>query len=170
MSKPNASECNEYQWGLIEKLEANSTQDLLNQFSGLLVQWIDTVPEERMDFAYAEGKWTVKELLQHVIDTERVFAYRLLAIARGEKQVLPPFEENDYVKESRMSEKSLVSIQKEFKAQRLSTDLLIASLSEDILNRRGKVSNYEITARALSFLIFAHLLHHVKVLKDRYGV
>lgn len=123
---------------------------------------------DKADFAYASGKWTIKEMVGHIIDTERIFAYRLLSFARKEQAPLPGFEEDDYVANARFSERSLGSLAEEFEVNRRSILFLIKSLNEEELSRMGTANNKSMSARAVVFALAGHLVHHVNILKERY--
>ena len=120
------------------------------------------------DYRYAEGKWSIKELLQHIIDTERVFAYRALRFARTDSTVLPGFDETLYVETCEAAERSLSSLLDEFNLIRKSNMIMFATMSENILKRMGQVDGNEISVRALGFIICGHLLHHLRVIEERY--
>lgn len=124
---------------------------------------------EKGDYAYAPGKWTIKELTGHIIDTERILCFRLLSFARGEKANLPGFEEDDYVAHAHFADRSLLSFGEEFSLLRKSNLYLFKSLSETELDRGGSASERFITARALLFIIAGHLIHHTKIIKERYA-
>ena len=123
---------------------------------------------EKADYAYAPGKWTIKELIGHIIDTERVFVYRLMCFARGEQHALPGFEEDDYVANAHFSDRSLLSLSEEFAHLRKSNLYLINSLTEKELNRSGTASERQITVRAILFVMAGHIIHHVGIIKERY--
>lgn len=138
----------------------DSTQDLLKTLS--------SIPDDKGDFAYAEGKWSIKELLIHISDAERIFAYRLLRFARGDEQQPLPFEEDDYAKNCNANKRSLKSVTEELIAVRNATVALIESLQEEDLNKTGKTAIGSITVNALGFAICGHCAHHLKVLRERY--
>ncbi|MCH8033999.1 MAG: DinB family protein [Bacteroidetes bacterium] len=131
-------------------------------------KFLKTFTEEQGNYYYADGKWTVKEVLGHVIDTERIMAYRALAFARGEKQSLPGFEQDDYVAESNFNKRSLADLINEFITIRESNIILFRSFNEEILIRRGTASESEVTVLALIYIIAGHEKHHMKFLKERY--
>lgn len=138
-----------------------------NQAAGLN-DFLNSITEEKSGYAYAEGKWTIKELLQHIIDAERIFAYRALCFARGEKTSLPSFDENEYAANSNAGERTWMSLVEEFLAVRKSTELLFRSFSEEALNKPGLANNNTTTAASLGFITLGHYYHHKKILKEKY--
>lgn len=125
---------------------------------------------EKADYSYAPGKWTIKQVIGHIIDTERILVYRLTCFARGEKAPLPGFEEDDYVKNAHFQDRSLLSLSEEFALLRKSNVFLFQSLKEEELNQMGNASNRDISVRAILFVVAGHVKHHVQVIKDRYLV
>ncbi|MGZ4732824.1 MAG: DinB family protein [Terriglobales bacterium] len=120
------------------------------------------------DSRYAPGKWSVKESLGHLIDTERVFSYRALRIARNDKTPLAGFEQDDYVKYGPFAQLSLSTLLEEFTLVRKATVALFRALDETAWTRRGVVSNNEVTVRALAYMIAGHELHHRRIFQERY--
>ena len=120
------------------------------------------------NFRYAPDKWTIKEVVGHLSDSERIFSYRALRVARGDQTALPGFEQDDYVKNGNFAEQSLADLVQEYGLVRISTLALLRSLSADAWGRRGTASNNPITVRALAFIIAGHELHHREILKERY--
>lgn len=133
-----------------------------------LQEMISALPEENGNYSYAEGKWSIKEVLGHMADVERVMTYRALCIARGEKQSLPGFEQDDYVNVAGFNKRSLSSLAEELLLLRNSGIALFRSFTEEDGLRWGKANNYDTTARAFMFIIAGHELHHMKILKERY--
>ncbi len=131
---------------------------------------LDAIPEAKGSHAYAEGKWTVKTLLGHMIDAERIFTYRALRLARGDTTPLAGFEENDYAKVAGSDTRTVADLVAELKDVRASSERLFASLPADAWARRGVVNNGGVSVRALGFITAGHARHHLNVLKDRYGV
>jgi hypothetical protein len=119
---------------------------------------------------YAEGKWSSKEIIGHLIDSERIFAYRLLRIARGDATPLPGFDENAYTPEGHFDERPLAMLLDEFRSVRQSTSALIEGVPSQAWERRGVADGHPISARALAYIIVGHVNHHVGVLQDRYGL
>jgi uncharacterized damage-inducible protein DinB len=126
------------------------------------------IPEQRGGFRYAEGKWTIREVIGHLIDAERIFTYRALRIARSDATPLPGFEENDYVRTAGSDERTLASLGQELAAVRESTVLLFQSLPTDAWVRRGTASGKEISVRAIAYIVAGHPLHHLRILRERY--
>lgn len=136
-------------------------------------QWLETVAllaprEADADFRYAPGKWSVKESLGHLIDTERVFSYRALRIARNDKTPLAGFEQDDYVKYGPFAHCRLSALLEEFTSVRKATVALFRALDEAAWTRRGVASNNEVTVRALAYMIAGHELHHRQIFQERY--
>jgi hypothetical protein len=120
------------------------------------------------NFRYAPDKWTVKEVLGHVNDTERIFTYRALRIARGDQTPLPGFEQDDYVRNGNFAERTLVDLAAEFGLVRAASIALFKSLPREAWQRRGVASTNEVTVRALAFIVAGHELHHRLILEERY--
>jgi hypothetical protein len=118
--------------------------------------------------AYAEGKWTLKEVLGHLIDDERIFAYRALCVARADARPLPGFDENDYVAAAGFEARSMQSLIDEYRIVRRATIAFFSSLSAEQWLRRGIVNGYEASVRGLAFHIAGHELHHLRTVKERY--
>ena len=120
------------------------------------------------NFRYAPGKWTIKEVVGHLSDSERIFSYRALRIARGDQTPLPGFEQDDYVKNGNFAEQSVADLVAEFGSVRAATLALFRSLNAEAWSRRGTASEKPVTVRALAFIIAGHELHHREILKERY--
>jgi len=167
----NRPQPNEYPtWGenYISKVNGDIFEILTDQIQSLAALF--RANADKADYAYAAGKWTLKEMLGHIIDTERVFAYRLTCFARKEQQPLPGFEENDYVLNARFAQRDLEDLIEEFIALRKANLYLFRSLSEEELNRKGIASGREINVRSILFITGGHIIHHVSILKERYHV
>ena len=144
---------------LLEELE-NSIQN----FEEFLTQ----IPSEKHEFRYAEGKWTIKDIVQHLIDTERVLAYRSLRFARKVQTPLHSFDENEYVDATAANKRTLTDLLQEYKAVRLSTLYLFKSFSNEELIYTGIASNNSFTVRAIGFIIAGHQKHHQRIIAERY--
>lgn len=124
--------------------------------------------EEQSKFAYAEGKWTLKEVLLHLSDTERVFQYRILAIARGEQKDLPGFDEELYAQNSFANERTLEFLLEEYQLVRKSSQILLDTFNTSVLNNIGTANGNQISAETIGKLIVGHNLHHLNVIEERY--
>ena len=144
---------------LIEELEIS-----LHEF----IRFVQNIPMDKFDFRYAEGKWTIKEIIQHVIDTERIFAYRALRISRNDQTPLPGFDENAYVNNTQANDRNLQDLLTELSAVRHSNIFLFKSFSREQLERTGIASNAGISVRAIGFIMIGHQKHHQKVFEERY--
>jgi len=127
-----------------------------------------SLPEEKLNYRYAANNWTIKEILVHIIDDERIYAYRALRFARNDKTELPGFEQDDYTLHSRANERSIENIFEEYKAVRDSTIALFNGLPEDAFLRMGIANGNKATVRALAYHIAGHERHHMNIIKDKY--
>lgn len=134
------------------------------------LELVHSIPEKKMDYRYADGKWTIRELLCHIIDAERIFAYRALRFARNDKTNLPGWEENDYAPEANAANRSLKKIADEMQHLRVSTIDMFEGFTEEMLMRKGTANNNEMSVVALGFIIPGHETHHRNILKERYLV
>ena len=131
-------------------------------------QFLASIPEEKVGYRYAENKWSIAEVLVHILDAERVFQYRALRIGRADITPLPSFDQDAYVPMSNAAGRSLESIIEEYKCVRMSSLTLFKSFPEKILHRKGTASNTIVSVGALGFLICGHQKHHKAILKERY--
>lgn len=168
MPRPQPNDYAAYYNTYISKVEGNSVHEIISKYREPLLQFYTLLPKDKADHRYAEGKWSVKELLLHIIDAERIFSYRALRIARKDKTPLPGFDENAYTPASKASARSLQSLKDEFVAVRNATDLLLINLDEEQLSETGEASGQPVTANAIAFIIYGHMIHHRQVLEERY--
>jgi uncharacterized damage-inducible protein DinB len=142
--------------------------DLLEQSRQETMEFFSSIPDEKHEFSYAPGKWTIKDVLQHMIDVERIFAYRALRFARGETQPLCGFDVDDYGAAQRASRRPLKEILEEYSLTRQSTIQLFRSFDEVMLLARGLASGMEVSVRVLGHKLIGHDRHHCGVIRDRY--
>jgi len=140
----------------------------LNENFKTVKNFILSVPEEKLLYRYAENKWTIKEMLVHIMDDERIYAYRALRIARNDKTELPGFEQDDYVPYSRANERSLKNILNEYATIRRATISLFENLNEAAFLRTGTANGHIVSVRALAYHIAGHELHHMNIIRERY--
>jgi uncharacterized damage-inducible protein DinB len=147
-----------------------SDEDLLMGFQNQaaeIKELLGSITEEKSMYAYDTGKWTLKELLQHMIDTERIFNYRALAIARKETASLPGFDENSYAQNSNANNRTWQNLVDEFLAVRSSTELLYKSFTDEALAASGTASNNPVTVISLGFITLGHFYHHKNIMQER---
>ncbi|HEX9000196.1 MAG TPA: DinB family protein [Blastocatellia bacterium] len=140
----------------------------LEQQPAATLALLRSLSEEQGNHRYAPEKWSIKELVGHVIDTERIFAYRALRIARGDTTPLPGFEQDGYITNGNFDARRLSDLAAEFETVRQSTLFLLRHLSDEAWARRGVASENEVTVRALAHIIAGHELHHLEILRSRY--
>jgi uncharacterized damage-inducible protein DinB len=151
-------------------LVGGSVREALGQQLETFSQYIRSIPDEKANFAYAPGKWTVKEVIGHVIDTERIMAYRALRIARGDQTPLAGFEQDDYAARGHFSTRALADLAMEFETLRRANLALFDSFDQAMLLERGTASGHPVSVRALLYIIAGHALHHHAILKERYAI
>jgi uncharacterized damage-inducible protein DinB len=151
----------------IETIQGDIRAELEDQLQSF-PEFISAIPEDKGGYRYAEGKWTIKETLCHIIDAERIFAYRALRFARNDMTALSPFEQDEFVANGRHNERTFESIIEEFVHMRKSHLVLFDTFNEVELNRKGMASERLISVRAFIYVIAGHLNHHRYILKERY--
>jgi len=145
--------------GVVETLERQGAETLA---------LLRSLPEGRGGHRYEPGKWSVKQVVGHVIDAERIFAYRALVIARGERQPLPGMDQDEYMAGADFDARTLAGLADEFEAVRRSNVLMLRAFTPEAWARRGTASDNEVTVRALAYILAGHEAHHVRVLRERY--
>ena len=131
-------------------------------------EFLAGIPEEKAGYAYAPGKWTIRQVLQHLLDAERIFAYRALRFARQDKTALPGFDENAYAQIAHAEHRSLASLADEFRSVRQSTVQLFQTFGETELEQSGVASGEEIYVGGIGFIIYGHVAHHEEIMRERY--
>lgn len=154
-----------YYTGLVKE---NDLVQALSHCREHTLDLFSSVPVEKENYAYAPGKWTVKQLLSHLIDTERIFAYRALRFSRMDSTELPGYDENLFAANSNTENLMLERLLEEYRAVRKSTLSLFEAMNDEMLDFKGTANGMQCTARALGYMIVGHEIHHCKVLKERY--
>lgn len=170
IEKPGESEYASFYAGYIARVPAESVLEILDRQSGQLRELASTASPEQQEFRYAPGKWSVREVVGHLIDGERVFGYRAFRISRGDQTPLPGFDENEYVAASNYHHRDLASLAEEFALVRAGNLAVFKGLSEEDWRRIGTANGYPISVRALAFIMAGHVEHHVALLGERYGL
>lgn len=158
----------DYQQAYIRLIKEEDVLDALKKNTKQFTKLLKKIPAKKIDRAYAEGKWTIREVLQHIIDAERVFTYRALRLSRADATPLPGFDENTWAVHAGAAGRKWDDLLGEFKAVRKSTEYLFASFTDDQLRFTGQVNGAPLNTIALGFLIPGHVAHHIRILKERY--
>jgi uncharacterized damage-inducible protein DinB len=169
-TRPAASEYAPFYQGYVASVPEGDVVTLLRQSGRELLDTVAAIPEDRGGFRYADGKWSIREVIGHLIDAERIFTYRALRIARGDITPLAAFDENEYVKTAGSDGRTLSNLAREFGALRESSVQLFESLPDDGWGRFGVASGKDISVRALAYITAGHAMHHLRILRERYGV
>lgn len=154
----------------IENLKGADLATALSRHQRTLTGLLQSLPEEKWNFRYAEGKWSIKEMVQHIIDTERIFCFRALCFARGEKASLPGFDENIYAEASEADRRSSADLLEELKNVQAGVVLLFRSFSDAQLKKAGKANGNLVSVEAVGLITVGHAMHHANVLRERYGL
>lgn len=154
----------------IELVPEDDVMSALQQQSSATQKVLASLDEERASYRYAEGKWSVKELIGHLADAERILGYRALAIARGDTQPLPGFEEAEYVRHASFDTWKLGDLAEEYALVRRANIVFFQNLPPEAWDRRGTANQHPVTVRALAYTIVGHERHHLKVLREKYQV
>lgn len=168
MARPTEGEYGSFYQNYINYTQGNTIAELIAAHTDTILAGIQAIPAEKADYAYAPGKWTIKQMLQHMLDTERIFTYRLIWIARGDKRALMGFDENAFADAAPATHRNLAELVAEFTHLRKSTDALLLSLREEDLALHSEASGYPISVNALCYIIYGHNLHHLRILSERY--
>jgi uncharacterized damage-inducible protein DinB len=152
----------------VKQIEESDLLQALRISGHRTLELVHSIKEEKKDFSYADGKWTIRELLCHMIDAERIFAYRALRFARNDKTPLAGWEENDYAPRANANNRSLKQIADEMRHVRISTLDLFEGFTEEMMWHKGTANNNEMSVLVMGFVIAGHETHHRKILTERY--
>jgi uncharacterized damage-inducible protein DinB len=168
ITRPEPGEYAAYYAGYISQVPDGDVVGLLRTQIRNTLEFLAGIPEGRAGHRYAPGKWSIREVVGHMCDVERIMAYRALRIARGDRTPLPGFDENAYVPAANFDARTLDSLAGEFTAVRRATVAFLETLDADAALRRGTANNLDLSARAIAYIIAGHERHHVKILRERY--
>jgi uncharacterized damage-inducible protein DinB len=168
IAKPNPDEYAEYYNKYVIKVKTDNPIQGLRKSKKKVNKLISKLNKKQLKYQYAEGKWTIKEILVHMMDAERVFAYRALRFARNDKTTLPGFDEKNYAPASKATERKIKSILEEYEATRDATIALFESFDEEMLRQVGTANEQLMSVRALLYVTLGHEIHHLKVIKEKY--
>ena len=168
MPRPDLTRVPDYYHNYINQAEGDDLTDVLKKQTRSFEQFLEEIPKSKRKYRYAEDKWTIKEVLQHIIDAERVFAYRALCFARKDATPLPSFAENNYADNSKADQRKWKDIVNEFRSVRQSTEDLFCSFDDEQLETSGTASGKSNYVMGIGFIIAGHANHHIKVIKEKY--
>ncbi len=168
ISKPQPGEYAPYAEGYIAKVPNGPILEILEYLRDSTYSFFSRMTAEQADYTYQEGKWTIKQNLAHIIDTERVFSFRAFCFSRGEQQPLPGFDQDDYMAHADLEGRTIQDLAHEFKAVRDSSLYVYRSLTDEQARAIGIASNHPVSVRALVYMTAGHELHHLDILKERY--
>jgi hypothetical protein len=169
-TRPDTSEYAPFYAGYVARVPEHDIQAVLAAQKQEIAALARSVPGAKADYRYAEGKWSVRELLGHVVDGERVFGYRAFCFSRGEQAPLPGFDENQYVSAAPLDGAALPDLAAEFAAVRDANLAFLRRLGDQAWARVGTASGKPVSVRALAWIMAGHPRHHLSVLRERYGV
>ena len=169
MQKPNPTEYNPYFQRYIDHVKDGDFFQLFRENTEATVAFFAALPPEKHAYRYAENKWTIKQMLLHILDTERIFMYRALVCARGDRETqLQSYDENFYADNAPATNRSMESLLEEFKTLRRSSEIFFETLSAEESQRTAAVGERLLSARAVGYIFIGHVLHHIGVVKERY--
>ena len=168
MPRPDLSRVPEFYHGYISKVKENDLMSALQNSTSELFSLLKAIPKEKHDYRYAEGKWTIKEVVQHMLDGERVFTYRALRFARKDDTALPGFDENLFAQTAKADKRNWNDMVEEFTALRKSTEAMFASFDNEQLEQTGIASENSIYVLGIGFIVAGHVNHHCQIVKERY--
>lgn len=168
--KPGNSQIPEYYQKYADLVRQNEGFAALMEGATSFMATLSVIPHDKMNYAYKKGKWTVQEVLLHMIDTERVFQGRALHISRKDKKVMHGFDQDRYVRNLPRIERSVESIRDEYETVRKATFLLFAGLTKVEMKLQGRLGKLTLTLPSIPFIIAGHEIHHLNILQERYGI
>lgn len=169
MQKPSPGEYREYFQKYIDLVPNGDYIKSLEDNTQAAVTFFNSIPAEKHEYRYADGKWSTKEVLQHLMDTERVFSYRALAAIRGDgNSLLPSMDENRYAANTDVSNRTMQDMTEEFAAIRLTTHKLFENTTEQQTMLTANANGFHTSTRAIAFMIIGHVIHHMNIIKERY--
>ncbi len=168
MPRPDLRQVPAWYHGYINKVKGNDFLVEMKNQTPALIRFLKKIPEVKHNYRYEKGKWTIKDLVQHMIDAERVFAYRALCFARKEKISLPSFDENDYADNSKAAKRDWKVLLEELKAVRLSNEIMFSSFDKSQLQSVGVANNNPVSVNTIGFIMVGHTTHHITILRERY--
>lgn len=168
MARPDLSRVPAFFHGYISKVKEDDLMSALASSTSELFSLLKSIPAEKHDYRYADGKWTVKEVVQHMIDGERVFTYRALRFARKDATPLPGFDENLFAQTAKADKRNWNDLIDEFRALRKASEAMFASFDNEQLEAAGVASESSIYVLGIGYVVAGHVNHHCQIIKERY--
>lgn len=165
---PVTGEYDPYYDNYISLVEKGDIIEILSSQKDETINFFSKIPDEKGNYRYAPDKWSIKELAGHLIDSERIFCYRILRLSRGDKTPLPGYDHNDYVKNGKFANRSMENLCSDFQAARNSTIELLKNFDDEDWSKTGTVNNKNASARAIAFALAGHVKHHISVIQEKY--
>lgn len=166
--RPAPAEIPPFYQNYVAQVTGDNIEDILDAARKESTAFFELIPAEKHDYRYAPDKWTIKEVLQHIIDSERVFAYRILRIARGDKTPLPGFDQNVFAQHAEADRRSFYSLIAEYRSVREATLLMLRYLSPEAWERKGTASGAEFSPLTIAYITAGHEAHHLRIIAERY--
>ncbi len=170
INKPNLADVPPFYRGYVEPLPENGIEAYLKEQCSSFVSWMKELPKAAYQETYGKDKWTVAEVIGHLIDAERVFSFRIMSIARGEQGALPGFDQNAYVVEGRFNQRDSESLIEEFTALRAANLALINSLDDTAAHKEGNANEVNMSISTIVYIMAGHVRHHMHIFKEKYGL
>ncbi len=170
MTRPDASDYAPAHASYVTLVDEEDVLEAMEKQSSQTQKLLATLDESRAGFRYGEGKWSIKEVIGHIADAERIIGYRALAIARGDTQPLPGFDENDYVRNAAFDSWRLGDLAEEYALVRRANIVFFRNLQDEAWDRRGTANGQPVSVRGLAYVIVGHERHHLNVLRERYAL
>ncbi|HEV8428930.1 MAG TPA: DinB family protein [Pyrinomonadaceae bacterium] len=168
MQKPLSTEYNPAYQKYFDLVPDDNYEELLRQNSDATARFFEGLPSDKHDYRYAEGKWTIKEVFMHIIDTERVFAYRALAAARGDESPVYRMDEELYARNVDVSKRTIADLVSEFKVVRRGSEYVFENLNDEQSTRSCNIVTHPMSVRAIGYFLIGHVQHHIGVVRERY--
>jgi uncharacterized damage-inducible protein DinB len=165
---PTQNEYSSSYKGYVELVSGKDIMKTLEEQFDEVEQFFNSIPQDKAGFRYNEGKWSIREILGHMSDTERIFAYRALRISRKDRTALPGFDENEYVRYSNFDKQTMSDLLEHFLFIRKSTIAMFKTMDEEMTKLSGTVNNNQVSVRAIAHIIAGHAQHHINIIKERY--
>lgn len=170
MPRPDLSRMHQYYHKYIDQAKENDLLSALSNNTSSFLSLLKGIPSDKWDHRYADGKWTIKEVVQHIIDVERVFSYRALRFARKDQTELPGFDENTFAANAKTDKRKPDDFVDEFTSLRKATELMFTSFDDEQMESAGIASGVSMYVLGIGYIIAGHCIHHVTILQEKYLV